>query len=90
MSVRYAEEAEELEDEGDKAIKVLQSKILLHDYVMMMRQRLNPQPEEAGREEKVREATEQKPNLQGLMSMPKMLGAGGLGRGQLPKQEVIE
>ena len=88
MAVRYAEEAEELEDEGDKSIKVLQSKILLHDYVMMMRQRLNPQPEEAGREEKVREATETKPNMQGLMSMPKMLGAGGLGQGKSPEQEV--
>ncbi len=87
MSVSYAEEAEELEDEGDKAIKVLQSKILLHDYVMMMRQRLNPQPEETGKEEAVREATETKPNLQGLMSMPKMLGAGGLARGKAPQQE---
>lgn len=90
MSVRYAEEAEELEDEGDKAIKVLQSKILLHDYVMMMRARLQPpQPEEAGREEKVREATEVKPNMQGLMSMPKMLGAGGLDRGTPPPQQEV-
>jgi len=93
MSVRYAEEAEELEDEGDKAIKVLQSKILFHDYVMMMRQRLNPSPptDGEGREEAVRKATEVKPNLQGLMSMPKMMGAGGLGKGQAPQpQEVTE
>jgi len=88
MSVRYAEEAEELEDEGDKAIKVLQSKILLHDYVMMMRQRLNPQPTDGGgKEEQASKAMETKPNLQGLMSMPKMMGAGGLGRGT-PTQEV--
>ena len=90
MSVRYAEEAEELEDEGDKAIKVLQSKILLHDYVMMMRQRLNPQPEEAGEEQQAAKAMETKPNLQGLMSMPKMLGAGGLGKGKAPQEEVTE
>jgi len=91
MSVRYAEEAEELEDEGDKAIKILQSKILLHDYVMMMRARLNPTPpaEGEGREEKVREATETKPNLQGLMSMPKMLGAGGLARGKPSQQQEV-
>jgi len=81
MAVRYAEEAEDTEDENDKALKNWQSMMLVHDYVMMMRARMQPQvqPEKRGE----REVIPGKANLQGLVGLPKLLGGGGMvgGRG---------
>ncbi len=71
MAIRYAEEAEEMDDGTAKDLKNLESQILVHDYVIMMRQRMNPVPNES---ENVREATEETGNAQGLISM---LGSRG-------------
>lgn len=72
MAVRYAEEAEETEDETDKEMKNWQSMMLVHDYATLMRQRLQPaMPAEA---QDIREATKETGNAQGLLSM---LGKGG-------------
>ena len=43
MSLQYARKAKDSEDEVEADLLKLQSKILLHDYVMMMRQRAQPQ-----------------------------------------------
>ena len=51
MAMRYAREGSEAEDETDAELKKQQSKILTHEYVMMMKQRLTPQPPPAPVEE---------------------------------------
>jgi len=76
MAVRYAQEAASVPDVNDAELKKMQSKILLHDYVLAMRQRVQPQEETAGSNGNVMPGA--KSNLQGLVSMPKLLGAGGL------------
>lgn len=85
MAIRYVEEAQDMEDEDDKDAKILQSKILLHDYVMQMRMRLQPPQPGEGTEIK-----EQTGNANALISM---LGPGGMGGevlgGKTP-QEVKE
>jgi len=67
MAVRYAEEAEDMEDGADKDLKNWQSMTLVHDYVMLMRQRLNPMPQ--GETQNIREATKPTGNAQGLISL---------------------
>jgi hypothetical protein len=70
MAVRYAEEAEDMEGD-DKDLKNWQSMMLVHEYVMLMRARMNPvQPGEA---QNLREAGKDKGNAGGLVSL---LGAG--------------
>ena len=81
MAVRYAEEAEAIEDESEKDLKNWQSMILVHDYIMLMKARMNPQPpeEEGGK----RKEGEERADMTGLSSLGKLLGAGGLlGGGQ--------
>ncbi len=66
MAVRYAEEAEDMEGD-DKDLKNWQSMMLTHDYVMLMRQRMQPAlPEET---QNLREATKETGNRQGLISL---------------------
>ena len=72
MAVRYAEEAEDIEDELEKDLKLWQSVMLTQDYVMLMRGRLQPSP--ANETQNLREATKETGNAQGLI---KMLGPGG-------------
>jgi hypothetical protein len=43
MALKYARAANDTEDEVESEMLKLQSKILTHEYVMMMRQRLQPQ-----------------------------------------------
>ena len=67
MAVRYAEEAEAMEDGPDKDLKNWQSRLLQHDYVQLMRQRMQPvQPAET---QNLREATKEMGNAQGLISL---------------------
>jgi hypothetical protein len=84
MAVRYAEEAEDTEDPNDKELKNLQSKMLVH---MAMRQRMQPQLPEGGQ---AKEMPEQKPNLQGLASMPKLMNMGIGGGNQAQPQQTQE
>ncbi len=70
MAVRYAEEAAEMDEGPMKDLKNHQSQTLVRDYVMMERQRMNPVQDES---QNVREATEQRGNSQGLISL---LGTG--------------
>lgn len=78
MAVRYAEEAEETEG-TEQDLKNWQSMMLVHDYVMLMRQRMQPaQPAES---QNLREATKESGNAGGLI---KMLGQGGGALGRLP------
>jgi hypothetical protein len=51
MAIRYAREASDTEDENDAALKREQSKIMTHEYVMAMRQRLQPAPSQLPRVE---------------------------------------
>ncbi len=44
MALKYARAASEVEDEVEAELKKIQSKILTHEYVMAMRQRLQPSP----------------------------------------------
>ena len=84
MAVKYAEEAADVEDEIEADMLKLQSKILLHDYVMMMRARLNPTPPEQVRQEPIEKS---KANMQGLASMPKLFGGGGMVGARQPAQK---
>jgi hypothetical protein len=69
-AVRYAEEAEDLEGD-DKDLKNWESMMQVHEYVMLMRQRMNPpQPGEA---QNLREVAKEKGNAGGLISL---LGQG--------------
>lgn len=70
QAVKYAEEADETEDEGEKQLLIMQWKTLVHEYVVIMRQRLNPAVET----QQVTEAGQQKGNPNALT---KMLGPGG-------------
>ena len=74
MAVKFAEEAENTEDEADKALLNHKSKMLVHDYVMLMRQRMNPAP--VGEAQDVREATKEKGNANALISLTGQAGAG--------------
>lgn len=81
MAVEYAEEAADKEDESEADMLKLQSKILTHDYVIAMRQRLQPQQPE--QQQKPIEGA--KANMQGLVALPGLLGgqmSGGNGRRQ--------
>jgi len=74
-SIRHAEEAQDMTDEADKEAEILQSKILLHTYVMEMRRQLIPaQP--VGDEGERPTGEEPKGNANALI---KLLGQGGLG-----------
>ena len=88
MACRYAEEANMIEDEVQADLLDMQARILLHDYVMTMRQRLSPQPVEAPKAGKpeVGKIAPERANLQGLMSMPKLMAGGGL-LGRRQRQE---
>lgn len=80
MAIRYAEEAEDLEG-AEKDLKNWQSQILVHDYVMLIRQRMQPaMPAET---EKLREATKETSNAQGLISLVGQRGAN------LPAQKGV-
>lgn len=88
MAVRYAEEAEDTEDEMDADLKKWQSMMLVHDYVMIMRQRIQPQQPQTLPSTK---SPEVKPNMQGLVGLPKLLGQSGMtGRKQEQPVEVSQ
>ena len=88
MAVKYAEEAADVEDETEADMLKLQSKILLHDYVMMMRARLNPTPPEPVRQTPIETS---KANMQGLVATPKLMGGGGmLGGGQTAQKQEVQ
>ncbi len=74
MAVRYAEEAEGMEGD-DKELKNFQSMMIVHEYVMLLRQRMNPLP--TGEAQDLREATLQTGNSQGLISMMGQAAKGG-------------
>jgi len=82
MAIRYAEEAEDMNDEIEADLKKTQSQILVHDYVMIMRQRMQPLPVEQASQKRTAEA--KGANLQGLAAMPGLLG------GNLQKNPVQE
>ena len=86
MAVRYAEEAEDTADEMDAELLKWQSMMLVHDYVMIMRQRINPQPQTSPQPTKPKET---QPNMQGLVSLPKLLGMGGMA-GQRQEPQPME
>lgn len=84
MAIRYAEEAEDIEDEIESDLKKQQSKILTHDYIIAMRQRMNPVPEEG--------VTPQAPkpdkgNANALISLTGQ-AAGGVAQPKLPRGVV--
>ena len=66
MAVRYAEEAEDMEGD-DKELKNWQSRLLVHEYVQLMRQRMNPLL--PGETQNLREASEETGNANGLVSL---------------------
>ena len=88
MALRYVEEAEELEDDDDADAKLIQAKMLMERGVSIIKQRQQPMQPELPEEARVAGIEQPKANMQGLMSMPKMLGAGGLAQGKAPPQEV--
>ncbi len=90
MALRYVEEAEELEDDDDADAKLIQAKMLMERGISIIKQRQQPMQPELPEDARVPETEQPKANLQGLMSMPKMLGAGGLGRGTPPKEVKAE
>lgn len=76
MAVKFAEEAEDIEDETEAELKKWQSMMLVHDYVMQMRARMQPpQPEQTPQG---RQPEAARGNLSGLASLPKLLGGGGI------------
>ncbi len=86
MAVRYAEDAEDTADEMDAELKKWQSMMLVHDYVMIMRQRINPQPQPSTQPTKQLEV---KPRMEGLVALPKLLGQGGMA-GQRQEGQPVE
>lgn len=89
MAVRYAEEGEDMADENEADLKKWQSMMLVHDYVMLMRARMQPQTQPQPTEKLGREIMPGRANLQGLASLPKLLGQGGMvGRRQERAEEV--
>src|SRR3990167_4412189 len=83
MAVRYAEEAENTEDETEREFRNHISRMLVHDYVMMMRQRMQPPATEV---QNVREATKETGNANALI--PLLGRAGGLGGQGVQSQGV--
>ena len=73
MAVRYAEEAEDMKEGPDKDLKNWQSMMLVHEYVMLMRQRMQPMP--TGETQNLREATKETGSPQGLISLIGQKGA---------------
>lgn len=74
MAVKFAEEAENTEDEADKELLNHKSRMFVHDYVMLMRQRMNPAP--LAETQDLREATKEKGNSNALIALTGQAGAG--------------
>ena len=81
MAVKFAEEAENTEDEADKELLNHKSKMLVHDYVLLMRARMNPAPVGGEETQNLREATKQTGNSNALISLMGQAGAGMPGGG---------
>ena len=67
MAVRYAEEAEEIEDEVAKDLKNFQSMMLVETGVRMVKQRMQPAPLPQEAQTPIPE--QQTGNAQGLISL---------------------
>jgi hypothetical protein len=79
MGVRYAEEAEDMEDENDADLKKVQSMMLIEQGISLIEQRRHPVPQGFDQDKAgVQESQEIKPNMQGLMTAPKLLGGQGI------------
>jgi len=89
MGIRYAEEADEMEDESDKDTKNFQSMLLIERAVAMLKQRLQPQVPQLPQEAEVPKVEQPKGNANPLVALT---GQGGmLGGGSQPRQpsEVV-
>ncbi|GAG26418.1 unnamed protein product, partial [marine sediment metagenome] len=87
MAIRYAEQAEGMDDEIEADLKKWQSMVLVHDYVMIMKQRMQPLPIEQATQKRTPEPG--KSNLQGLASLPGLLG-GQLQKGKTAEEAVTQ
>jgi len=90
MAVRYAEEAEDIDDETEADLKKLQSMMLVHDYKMMMRQRMQPKPVEQASQKITPEPG--RSNLQGLVALPGLLGGstGVMGKSKTAEEVATQ
>jgi len=88
QAIAYARQADNTEDKKEKALLVWQWKMLAHEYVMFMKARMMPQQPQEGGQPLPQGQEPEKGNMQGIQSMPKLLGAGlggGKGAGQMVK-----
>lgn len=86
MGVRYAEEAEDLEDPNDAELKKFQSMMLIHRGIVLVKQSMQPAIAPSFQEGQARETkvADEKGSTQGLINI---LGTAGQG-GVQPKQPV--
>lgn len=83
MAMRYAREANDIEDEIESDLKKEQSKILTHEYVMAMKARIQPAPAP------VPQIAEPKGSAQLLTSYAGQAMAGEGGQAKQPVEEAV-
>ena len=89
MGVRYAEEAEEMEDSGEKDLKNFESMLFIERAVRIIKERMQPVvPEALSQESREPKVEGEKGNMQALIPLLGQGAGGGGGRPQQPTEVV--